>query len=597
MILAGLLFSSIIFIFGFSYFMGENNSKLPKQFIKREKVDINTNRISIERDRYSIKKVPTNLDTIVIGSGIGGLSTAAFLAKTGKKVLVLEQHYIAGGCTHSFEEKGVEHETGIHYIGNIEKRQKVLDLITKEKIEWCQMGRDNDNIYDEIVINDEKYYFRTGTQNFIKDMIEYFPNDKNAIIKYVEIVKKVSQKDLFFNMKIVKPLWLQRILALFISKEYHKYVNTSAYDIIKELTSNEKLIAVLCGQFGDYGPPPKKASFFVHASIVNHYLEGGYFPKGGTSVIAKNIIPIIEEAGGRVLVGKGVKKILTEKHNTPIKSWENAIGIVMENGDEIYAKNIISDVGLRNTFKKLLTHTVTKFPIYENLLDNIPESTSFVYLFVNLEGDKDELELKSSNIWVWPDKDYDKMIEVYSENPYKNPMPMFIACSCAKDDTWKERFPGKSNAIVLTMAKKEWFKNWENERCMHRGHSYNDIKNIFAERMLEEGLYKFYPKTRGKVTHFDIGTPLTNQFYIGAYNGEAYGLDSTPYRYSKAISLRPETDVKNLYLTGQDICTLGFTGALMGGVLTASSVLGYGNIIDIMSGRNLINDLINLENN
>jgi all-trans-retinol 13,14-reductase len=131
---------------------------------------------------------------------------------------------------------------------------------------------------------------------------------------------------------------------------------------------------------------------------------------------------------------------------------------------------------------------------------------------------------------------------------------------------------------------------------MHRGEGYEDIKKIFAERMFNEGLYKYYPKTKGKVTHYDIGTPLTNQFYLSAYSGEAYGLDSTPYRYSKAMELKPKTEIENLYLTGQDICTLGFTGALMGGLLTAHSILGYGSIIDIIKGRNLVNDLINLEN-
>ena len=109
-------------------------------------------RLSIDRDRYNVRKIPENLDAIVIGSGIGGLSCAAYLAKVGKKVLVLEQHYIAGGCMHSFEEKGVEHETGIHYIGNVNKRKIVLDLITDTPIEWCKMGEKNNGVYDEIYI-------------------------------------------------------------------------------------------------------------------------------------------------------------------------------------------------------------------------------------------------------------------------------------------------------------------------------------------------------------------------------------------------------------------------------------------------------------
>lgn len=79
--------------------------------IKRTKYD------SILMDRYTKSSIPENLDAIVIGSGIGGLSTASLLAKAGKKVLVLEQHYRAGGCTHTFDELGGFFDSGIHYVG------------------------------------------------------------------------------------------------------------------------------------------------------------------------------------------------------------------------------------------------------------------------------------------------------------------------------------------------------------------------------------------------------------------------------------------------------------------------------------------------
>ena len=82
---------------------------------------------SILTDRYSKKEVPENLDAIVIGSGIGGLSTAALLAKAHKKVLVLEQHYRAGGCTHTFDELGGLFDSGIHYVGS----KDILDMLLR----------------------------------------------------------------------------------------------------------------------------------------------------------------------------------------------------------------------------------------------------------------------------------------------------------------------------------------------------------------------------------------------------------------------------------------------------------------------------------
>jgi all-trans-retinol 13,14-reductase len=563
----------------------------PKQYKKQhETIDTsNYKRVESTRDRYNISKIPQHIDVIVIGSGIGGLSCAAYLSKVGKKVLVLEQHYIAGGCCHVFDEKGVEHETGIHYVGNIDKRKQILDLITDEPIEWCKMGEKTNDVYDEIFIEDQHYLFRAGEENFITDLSKRFEGEEENIRNYIKLVKKVAKKDLFFNIKIIQLSWVRKIIGLYLKywdKEYYKYVNTSAYDVIKTFTKNEDLIAILGGQFGDYGPTPKKANFFIHASIVNHYLEGGYFPKGGPSEIIKNIIPTIESVGGRVLVGKKVSEIIIEDNC--------AKGVIMETGDKIYANKIVSGVGLNNTFNSLIIENDSVIK-YQNLIKKVGSSTGFIYCFVNLDGTAEELELRDSNLWIYPNKDYDKLLDDFEQDIEKNPMPLFIASSSTKDSSWNERYPNKSSAIVLTMAKKEWFEQWESEECMKRNLDYKDIKETMAQRMLTEGLYKFYPKTKGKISHYEMGTPLTNQFYLGCLDGEGYGLDSNASRYSEIDMLRPKTAIKNLYLTGQDICTLGFTGALMGGILTSHSILGYGTIFDLITNRNLINDLIKIE--
>ena len=94
------------------------------------------------KDAFKARKVPEGLDAIVVGSGIGGMYTAALLAKVGKRVLVLEQHYVAGGCMHVFEEKGFEFDTGVHYIGKAEKYGMLLNMLTEpgHEVAWAQMG-------------------------------------------------------------------------------------------------------------------------------------------------------------------------------------------------------------------------------------------------------------------------------------------------------------------------------------------------------------------------------------------------------------------------------------------------------------------------
>jgi len=86
-----------------------DDRKPRKQYITDQR-----KRDEILKQSFSMQKVPTvGLDAIIIGSGIGGLSTAAIMAKSGKKVLVLEQHDQAGGCCHTFIDKGYEFDVGI----------------------------------------------------------------------------------------------------------------------------------------------------------------------------------------------------------------------------------------------------------------------------------------------------------------------------------------------------------------------------------------------------------------------------------------------------------------------------------------------------
>ena len=248
-----------------------------------------------------------------------------------------------------------------------------------------------------------------------------------------------------------------------------------------------------------------------------------------------------------------------------------------------------------NTWKKL----VSKEYVPKYILNNINQlniSCTFIDLFIGLDGTPEELKLPSSNMWRFPDKDYDKMVKEYEEDPLNSEAPMFISFSCSKDSTWTKRFPGKSTAIILVMSNYLEFEKWKNDRPGNRSEEYKKLKNKYINKILNEGLYHYFPQTKGKVKYCELGTPLTFNNYIGSQTGECYGLDNKPIRYQHNDWLIPKTHIKDLYITGQDITTLGVTGALMAGVLTAHSVLGYGTITDLINDRNLIKDILNIEN-
>ena len=565
-------------------------NRKPKSYKQTKIVDYNIK--DIQRDGFSMKKIPKDLDYIIIGSGIAGLVTAAFLSKIGKKVLVLEQHYVAGGCCHTFNEHGYDFDTGIHYVGNVEKLNKILDPISLKTPKWTKLGSTNSDlseVYDEIVVKDKSFCIRTGEENFKGDLINRFPEEEENIHTYFNLLKKVNSYKFYFILKIYnfRFNFIKHFLTRLLCKDYLYYANKTAYDVLTEnITQNKALLAILLGQFGDGGCTPKKMSFTMYSGIVNHYLEGGYYPHKGPSEIIKNIIPTILKHGGRVLVRKGVKNIVLDENK------KKALGVKMENGNIIYSKNVISSIGFINTFDKLLDRDVVKNLKINSLIKNYKPPISYFYSFIGLKHSLDTIGLTTRNIWGYPHCNYDKMMEDFCGDPLNAPIPYFIAFPSAKDAN-NESNKYKPTAVVLTMINYENFKEWEDEKCTNRSEAYKEFKQKISDRLLNECLFKHYPELKDKIEYITIGTPLTNSFYLGSPNGECLGLDHTTERFTNDL-LTPYTEIDNLYMTGQDICTGGFSGAINGSFICLNHILGYGSISDILTGRELLKDINNI---
>lgn len=553
-----------------------------------------------ERDRvlkqsFSEDKVPAELDAIVIGSGMGGLSVAALLAKSGKKVLVLEQHDQAGGCCHSFVDKGFEFDTGIHYIGEMSEgtvSRFLLDQLSNGKMEWVQL----EEVYDTVVFGSgdqsaelKRYPVPSGRGQLMKSLIESFPAEEKAIRSYFDLLKKVRKAIQFLGLLKLLPLWFANLV---ISSGFLRwmvpvveYYTRSLSDVLDELTDNQELKAVLAYSYGDYGTAPKKASFFMHATLTNHFTHGGYYPKGGASEIAFNIIPTIEEAGGKVLVRAKVVEIVMDE------AVNRAIGVRVKKGHnfyEIIAPVVISDAGLHNTFEKLLPPVaLQKFGLGQ-LLKRVEHGVGLLSVFVGLEGTKEELGLKASNIWAFQNADldgvYEKYVKLSPDEVMKSPVPLlFVSFPSTKDPTYNDRYPGKTTCAIVTVTPYEWFEQWTEEKVMHRGHDYESLKMTIGRQMWNQ-VCELFPQLEDKLEYLDVGTPLSNQYYLGTSRGEVYGIDHNKERFSPEMiaKLRPDVGVPGLYLTGQDTFICGFSGAMYGGVACASTVLG----------RNLLGDLL-----
>lgn len=296
---------------------------------------------------YKQHSLDDHWDAIVIGSGIGGLATAALLSQhAAKKVLVLERHYTAGGYTHSFDRPGYSWDVGVHYIGDLQNPASPLraafDHLTGGALEWAPLP----DVYDRVVVGDRVYEFPKGLERLRARLKQYFPSEAKAIDRYLAAVQSAQKASgLYFAEKAI-PRPIARLIGPLLRAPFLRWASHSTLDVLHRFTQNEELIAVLTAQWGDYGLPPAQSSFGIHAIIAAHYFDGASYPVGGASRIAETIAPEIERNGGKVVVSAEVQEIIIENGK--------ATGVRMADGREFHSDIVISDAGARNTFERLV---------------------------------------------------------------------------------------------------------------------------------------------------------------------------------------------------------------------------------------------------
>ncbi len=510
-------------------------------------------------------EVLPHYDVICIGTGMGCQAAAAILAKEGKKVLLLEKHYTAGGYTHVFKRRGYEWDVGIHYIGEVNREKgvvkKLFDYVTNKELKWADMG----DVYDRIVIGNKTYDFKKGVANWKEQLKAYFPEEETAIDRYVDLVFAVSKASRKYYIEKALPGYMQKLFGNRYRRAYLQYANRTTLSVMEDLTNNKELIKVLTGQYGDYGLPPAKSSFVMHTSISKHYFHGGSFPIGGSSQIMENVDPVVAKPGGTTLTNAPVEEILIE-NNT-------AKGVKLADGHIFTADQVISGAGIINTYEKLIPSKVAVQHKLDVQLQKVTPSAAHICLYIGLNGTPEELKLPKANYWIYPDDlDHDKCVVRYEKDLEAEFPVVYISFPAAKDPSWSARYPGKSTIDIITVMPYDQFQKWEETKWKKRGEEYEELKERFAQRLLAH-LYSKEPQLKGKVDYYELSTPVSTRHFMNYDRGELYGIDHDPNRYNQRF-LQPRTPIKNLYLTGQDIVTAGVAGALFAGYLTASAMTG-----------------------
>jgi all-trans-retinol 13,14-reductase len=437
--------------------------------------------------------------------------------------------------------------------------RRLFDFITNDQLEWAAMP----DVYDRVLIGDRTYDFVSGVDRFRARLKGYFPGESVAIDAYIKAVQAASRGIERFVMEKSIPTPIAILAGGLLRKPFLRWAKLTTADVLQGITTNKELIGVLTAQWPDYGLPPEQSSFGIHALVANHYFDGANYPVGGASRIADTIAPVIARSGGKIAVNAEVSAILVRKNR--------AVGVRMSDGRELFAKTIVSDVGARRTFEDLLLESNPSVERVRAEFGSIPPSAAHICLYVGARCTASQLGLSGTNLWIHPTFDHDANFRRIQTDPAAPFSYLYCSFPSAKDPDFQRRHPGRCTVEAATVAPFNWFERWNGTQWRARGVDYETFKASLSTRV-QRALEQYVPALSGKIDYSELSTPLSTQHFMNHRNGEPYGLSITPARFHLR-SLRPKTPIANLYLTGQDIVTLGVAGALTGGVATASLLL------------------------
>ena len=343
-----------------------------------------------------------------------------------------------------------------------------------------------------------------------------------------------------------------------------------------------RLKGILCHPIGDYAVQPRDATMAAHGVTMAHYMDGASYTVGATQRISIRNTSMVRNFGGEVFVDATVKGIIVENGR--------AVGVrvcnttALENGQEapvteIRAKNIVCATSIYNLYNKMLPQDMDIVKKFQDPDERtVRQSNGHVFLFCKLKGDATDLGLPTHNLWYFNNYDLDSAFDEYFENPKEiRPPTVYVGFPCTKDKTWKRRFPGVSNCILISDGLYEWFEKWADKPNRNRGADYLEFKDKLAGHLLDI-LYECVPQARGHVEFYHLGTPLSEVTYLASFRGGSYGTKCIREMFAeknRKWTTTPHTAVPGLYLAGSDAFLPSVVGAMYGGGLGACAVLGH----------------------
>lgn len=452
-------------------------------------------------------------DIIIIGSGIGGLVSAALLSKAGKKVLVIEKEPKPGGYLSEFKDGEFIFDVSLHLLNGCREGGYVHDILKR-----C-------GILEDVNFLKTKYLYRSvfpgldiripqGMEEHKETLIRSFPKSRNGIeAMFSDMPRLFGEVGKADSSSPITPL-------------LSSYLTHDAESVINKYIRDPGLKAVICQLWMYFGLPPSRlrAVDFLYPWI-DYSQNGGYYPEKGSYAVTKALVNRIKKNGGKLLFGKEVDRILFDDGRCR--------GVGMGRA-EITSDVVISNADLQRTIYNLIGQKKLSPDSY-NKLEKIEPSISAIEIFLGIDADLKSRYPDDFEIFVNSTCDIEEQYRYSVDNDAdKAPFAIGIYSNVNKYAAPK----GKAAVTIVMLAGYEYWMS-----LSHR--DYTIAKEKMSDILIERA-GRIIPEIALRIDKKVVATPITFKRYTNNSDGSIYGYVRT--RQGK-IEVRPSDacGIRNLY--------------------------------------------------
>lgn len=458
----------------------------------------------------------SSYDTIIIGAGMSGLAAGIRLAHYDQRVCILEKHYTIGGLNSFYRLRGRDYDVGLHAVTNFTpkgtKKGPLARLLRQLRFQWEDFAL-APQIGSRIAFPGVKLDMSNDPQLLQAEIEATFPDQKDNYQKLLGMI--VDYDDLN-----------QEMFAM------------STREVLSQTLTSPLLIEMLLCPLMWYGNAREHDMDWGQFCIMfrSIYLEGMARPFAGVRLILKHLVRRFRELGGELKLRAGVTSIKVD--------GDRAVGVVLENGEELTARNILSSAGVVET-QRLCQQEAASLPTAAVGQLSFTESISVL--------DRTPKQLNHDRTIIF----YNDSEKFHWQRPRYELGDVRTGVICSPNNFLYSAADGELPEGVIRITSLADHEKWQglNEE------QYRLEKLRWYDRMTASAV-RFMPDFRSRVIDTDMFTPNTVRRFTFHDNGAIYGAPEK--------RLDGTTHLNNLFLCGTDQGYVGIIGSIISGISMAN---------------------------